>query len=541
MEHETIRSNLSKHAVILLIAWIILLSSGIFTMALAADEEHGAGTVQAAPSAQGKPASRGRPYAGHRVVRVEVRDKADLDLLLSITRHIWSHHIRDDKIDVRVLPDQFDDLLQTGLPFEILIEDLQACVDAEAAEIEARSQMKDLSWFENYKPFSEYENRINQLAATYPSLVQHTIVGNSIEGRDIHVMVISGPGAADGRPVIVITGGQHAREWISGMTAMFLADQLVENYTSNARIQQLLDSVRFIIAPMMNPDGYEYSFPSRLRRFWRKNRNPNPGFTCNGVDLNRNWSFAWGGPGSDPEPCDGGDDNTYRGTAPFSEPELSGFVSFLTGYAGKVEAFIDFHSYGQYILGPWSYTDDPPPNLGLYDELSEMMANAIQSVHGEIYVYGSTYDMVYQASGTADDWGFGMLGALSWTIELRDTGSCGDPEGCGFCLPPDQILPTAEENFEAVLQLAESLMPPKIAWTDFPYVGTEIGTFTQPFDTVAESVSAAQAGGTVTVKAGSSDEGLTITKALTLRSFGGIATIGQADAAWSSGDKLRTY
>lgn len=42
------------------------------------------------------------------------------------------------------------------------------------------------------------------------------------------------------------------------------------------------------MAPLLNPDGYEYSHTND--RMWRKNRSPPPsGSSCWGVDLNRNW------------------------------------------------------------------------------------------------------------------------------------------------------------------------------------------------------------------------------------------------------------
>ena len=41
-----------------------------------------------------------------------------------------------------------------------------------------------------------------------------------------------------------------------------------------------------------NPDGREYVFD--VNRMWRKNRAPNAGMSCVGVDLNRNYDLLWG-------------------------------------------------------------------------------------------------------------------------------------------------------------------------------------------------------------------------------------------------------
>lgn len=495
---------------------LILVGSAALLLAAAqvADEQDGTDLLPVDLSAARDPAPSAGWYDGHRVVRVHVRNTAELDLLLTTTDDVWSHHVPGETIDVRVSPEQFAQLSQTGLPFEILIDDLQPLIDAEAAKIEARRHMDGLDWFENYKTLAEIEARIDQLAGLYPHLAQHWVIGQSIEGRDIHALIITDPGGSGDRPVFLITGCQHAREWVGPMTAMFVADQLLENYAGSARIQDILDGMQFVIAPMMNPDGYVYSWTTM--RLWRKNRNPLVGGGCVGVDLNRNWSFEWGGAGASPDPCD----NTYRGWGPLSEPETSAFADFVTGSGKQIAAYIDFHSYSQVVASPWSYTCDPPPNLGLFNELGKMMADAIHSVHGQTYEYGPACTKLYVASGTAKDWGFGQLGALSWTIELRP-----DTKPPGFLLPPEEILPTAEENFEAVLQLAEYWTT--AVWVDFAYVGIEWGTFDRPFNTLAEGVAAVALGGRVIVKAGSSNETLEISKPLTLEGYGGIVTIGQ--------------
>jgi hypothetical protein len=64
-------------------------------------------------------------------------------------------------------------------------------------------------------------------------------------------------------------------------------------------------------------------------------------------------------------------------------------------------------------------------------------------------------------------------------------------------------------------------------WVDFAYVGAEAGTFDQPYNTVAEAVSAVSPTGPVHVKAGHSPETIRITKALRLEAYGGSATIGR--------------
>lgn len=66
------------------------------------------------------------------------------------------------------------------------------------------------------------------------------------------------------------------------------------------------------------------------------------------------------------------------------------------------------------------------------------------------------------------------------------------------------------------------------AWAEFAYTGTELGTFSQPFDTTNEGVVALVPDGTGTlhIKAGSTTETVTIVKPMTIVAEGGNVQIG---------------
>ena len=54
---------------------------------------------------------------------------------------------------------------------------------------------------------------------------------------------------------------------------------------------QLLDQAEFVIIPLLNVDGYEFTWTDD--RLWRKNRRPPPsGSACYGIDLNRNYDVS---------------------------------------------------------------------------------------------------------------------------------------------------------------------------------------------------------------------------------------------------------
>ena len=97
-------------------------------------------------------------------------------------------------------------------------------------------------------------------------------VGESIEGRPIRGIEIRSPNKDAG--VILISAGQHAREWIAMATGTCVADELVTR-ADEPEIDALLGELTFVIVPVVNPDGYTYTFSDE--RFWRKNRRDGTG------------------------------------------------------------------------------------------------------------------------------------------------------------------------------------------------------------------------------------------------------------------------
>ncbi len=292
-----------------------------------------------------------------------------------------------------------------------------------------------------YHTYAELQAELPALAARFPALAQVVVVGKSVEQRDILALKISDQVEnEEAEPAVLLVGGHHAREWISVDVPFLLAKYLLENYLSSARVKRLVDGGEIWIIPLLNPDGHQYSVTSD--RLWRKNR-ANNGDGSFGVDLNRNYSYQWGGPGSSGDTYS----ETYRGAQPFSEPEsralreLSAREQFTT--------LISYHNYSQLVLFPWGYTNAPAPDEALLDQLATAMADRIRRVHGKVYTPQQSSDL-YLASGDATDWLYGTSQVPAFTIELRPRSM--NP---GFVLPESEIQPTFAENLPAALFLIE--------------------------------------------------------------------------------------
>ncbi|MEK6702628.1 MAG: M14 family metallopeptidase [Planctomycetota bacterium] len=393
-----------------------------------------------------------RPYSGQRVVRATVSTPQQLLRVSSVAESIWSHRVGIGEIDVQLAPGKTELLDELKVPYVVLIPDLQVLVDQEAAQIAAAGLARDDAWFTTYRTLTEIYTKLTDLAAAQPGVASVSTIGNSLEGRAIRMIRISGPdqpgNPRSSRPQVMFNGCQHAREWVSPMTVMYIAEQLVSQYSSDAQVHALLDSAEILIVPVVNPDGYEFTWTNG-NRFWRKNRRNNGDGTF-GIDLNRNFSVGWGGnDGSSPSTGS----ETYRGPSAFSEPETRVVRDMMLAEA-RVRGSIDFHSYSQLILSPYGYTTQLPPDAADFDRLNLIVQNAVQGVHGFPYAAGPTATTIYIASGTASDYSYGQFGAYGYGVELRDQGQF------GFALPADQIIPTAQENWALAKAFAQYSVAP---------------------------------------------------------------------------------
>ncbi|MEO8846572.1 MAG: M14 family zinc carboxypeptidase [Kofleriaceae bacterium] len=364
----------------------------------------------------------------HRIaIRVSAGDAATAEAL---ALDVWS----EDRgaglpLDVVVTSDALDQLRARGVAFEVLVPDLDAAATAERTRLQTPAAARPADWFSDFRDYAAIGARLHELAELAPDRAELHVIGASGEGRPLWALRIG-----HGPNKILLNGTQHAREWISTMTATCVADRLVRDYDRDPAIRALVDRSELWIVPVVNPDGYQFSWGTD--RYWRKNRRDRVG-----VDLNRNFSVAWGGAGSSRFPRS----DIYRGAYAFSEPETAALRDLaLREHFAK---HVDFHAYGQLILYPWSYTGTPTKDRDRFATIGDGIASAMFATHQNRYSLQPGIEL-YAASGTMTDWMYGEGHALSYTIELRPKG------GSGFVLPPDQIKPTCDEGLAAVLALA---------------------------------------------------------------------------------------
>ena len=352
---------------------------------------------------------------------------------------VWTVRRDEGVMEVRVSEAELEALRAAGVDVEVVDPDVYLTSARRRAEGPAPGGEP----WTFYHDLEGADALLEELHAAHPNTSALFEFGETWEGRPMRGIRLSANAADvnDARPAILITGCHHAREWISVEVPLYIATRMLESYGSDPEVTAIMDRGEVWIVPITNPDGFKFT---EIDRYWRKNRRDNGNGTF-GVDLNRNYSYEWGHDnGSSGNPGS----PTYRGPAPFSEPETEAIRDLYL--SRDFAAGITYHSYSQYVMSPWGYTTAPPPGSekmeAWVDEWRSIVNDASDGLFGP-YVSGRWGVVLYIGSGIFVDWVFGDRGVPSAIVELppRTSG-----QG-GFELASDRILPTCEENWPGIV------------------------------------------------------------------------------------------
>lgn len=294
-----------------------------------------------------------------------------------------------------------------------------------------------------YLSVAGIESSLQHLSSAYSSTCQLIqLPEQTWEKRTSRAIKLS-KGSGTSRLGILLLGGLHARELVNPDLLVSFAFKLCQAYKAGtgltfgrksfdaSTIQKIINSLDLFIFPLVNPDGRAYVQSLTGDPMWRKNRNPNPGQLCKGVDLNRNFDFLWSsGIGTSTNPCS----EIFKGKRPFSEPETRNVRHLLDTYK-NIGMMLDIHSYSGLVMYPWgddeNQTTNPSMNFhnSAYDglrgkvgdtaykeyiprtDLSWFVKTCNQVRDGIKAVRGTTYTVqqsvgLYPTTATSDDYAY---------------------------------------------------------------------------------------------------------------------------------------
>jgi len=291
--------------------------------------------------------------------------------------------------------------------------------------------------------WDEVDTWIDSLVAANPAITSVQSIGDTYEGRPQRVVKISVNNSfSDDNPAMAnawYDGLIHAREGASMRNIRYWMMWLCSNYQRNGydgyQATWLLENREIWCLPVNNVDGWVYnqSISPGGGGMHRKNRNTSAG--GDGVDLNRNWSVAWGGAGSSGDPGS----STYRGAGPISEPEASNIDTFWQTHIPT--QMHSTHTYSNALIYPWGWTDDPTTHAAQYTTQGEMMVQwATGEEHYRSWLFGAS-------AGNTRDHSYGLYGAMSWNHE---TGA----SFAGFWPSATEVVKLSRRNLRSYLVTA---------------------------------------------------------------------------------------
>ncbi|KLU88850.1 carboxypeptidase A [Magnaporthiopsis poae ATCC 64411] len=287
----------------------------------------------------------------------------------------------------------------------------------------------------------EIESGFQALATTY-GFETFNAPFKTYEGRTVFGGRIGGAnGTCSDAYRVFINAAIHARErGASDGLLYFVSDLLYadknnvgvtygrKSYTA-ADVKKAL-SAGLVFIPLSNPDGVAYDQASNS--CWRKNRNPKSSIKgvpdSIGVDLNRNFDFLWdfqktfAPSAASSVASTNPSDETFHGTAPFSEPETQNLKWVLDTYS-KVRWFIDLHSYTGDVLFSWGSdtNQDEYPYMNFLNSSYNSVRGIVGDTPGVDNGYGEYVPVDEDAlsQGAAKRIGAGMSGAVgrAYTIQ----------------------------------------------------------------------------------------------------------------------------
>jgi len=274
--------------------------------------------------------------------------------------------------------------------------------------------IKDGSNFGGFYTYSEMLEELDQMHQLYPNLISARLdikdpntdddphIHQTYEGRFLQWVKISdNPNQSESEPQILYTAIHHAREPASLQQLIFYMWYLLENYSQDDTIKEIVDNTEMYFVPCVNPDGYIHNENTDPEGggMWRKNR-----YNNHGVDNNRNYSYVddngnevWNTSGT----SNNQNGSTYAGDGPFSEAENKAIRYFVENHNFIIA--LNNHTYSNLLLYPYGYD---------YNQYTE--DNDIFEFISEELVSENGYDNIisadlYPAAGDSDDFMYGML------------------------------------------------------------------------------------------------------------------------------------
>lgn len=348
----------------------------------------------------------------------------------------------------------------------------------------ATAQIETILTYDRYHTHSEVNQFIQDISKKYPKLTKTVLVGKTEEGREIWALEINNPetGEADDKPAVYLDANIHGNEIQGSEVVMYFAEYLLGNNGKLDKITDQFNRNAYYMIPVVNADGRSHfmsdgntSSSNRSIRIAKDDdrdgkfdedgyddldndgsivkmriKDPNGKWTTDKedprimvraakgekgeytmlgsegidndndgklnednegyLDPNRVWGFDW-------KP-----DYIQRGAGlyPLSGVGLKAIAEYLRTKP-NIMVVDAFHNAGGLLLrGPGNRDQEPLPaeDIAVYNYIG---SNGEKILPG--YTHTTSVDGLYPTYGDFKNYGYNILGAYSYVVELYIRGS----------------------------------------------------------------------------------------------------------------------
>ncbi|XP_046441586.1 carboxypeptidase M-like [Daphnia pulex] len=278
-----------------------------------------------------------------------------------------------------------------------------------------------------YHHYDEMTAYLRAVHAAYPQLTSLYSIGQSVQGRELWVLLISTTPSEKTllKPEVKYVGNIHGNEPVGRELLLRLIQHLLVNYPQDDYVRSLMETTNIHIMPSMNPDGFEVSREGDCGGVQGR-------YNANGKDLNRNF----------PDLFKGGKNN---GDA---QPEANAisrwmsqrqFVLSAAFHGGALVASYPFDNKEVTLnlphLGAGRYQPSLTPDDDTFRHLATMYSFNHRKMHSAgacfpgdtVFPNGTTNGAAwYYLAGGMQDFNYVWNGAMELTLEV---GCCKYPKG----------------------------------------------------------------------------------------------------------------
>ncbi len=327
------------------------------------------------------------------LISVPVSGPEDANMLIDLGLQIEHNTIYNSKAEGFVSRINLERIQDAGFTVTVIYD--------ETSEKQQPQSVTRKPWY----TYNQIHDLMEKWAEEYSAIAKFDTAGFSIQERAVFQMRISGAPDTVPRQRIYLNGSCHGNEKIGSETCMRIMKHLLENYATDQNIKKIVDRTDFVIHPIQNVDGFNYSAKGRRQ-------------LSNGKDANRAFGYKFDGKATD-------------GSLPYQWPETKIYLYSM-------------------IEAPWYFNFDY--HCGIITMYSAGGFGADKDAYNKIklvYPLGRAqwdYQLRDRAGGYAYAGAYGKCGSMAFL-----------PEICKHYPPESEIEEITQYNLECVLNVMDEI------------------------------------------------------------------------------------